>query len=292
MKKILVLLVSFVLLTGNCFAIVDWKQGTNASPLAGASNASDIDYGASNYLADPLDKLLKYNIRGCTLTRTSASVITVSAGEVTCMNGAVAIKRMRENTSTATMDMTVVGVGGIDSGSAEVVSTWYALYAVADANATTFTIIAAQQGTALSDATYYRYIGSVYNDSGSDLKNFYWFGTGSTPLIMWDVPVVITTTLSAGVWSGATSCSTGMPSTSTLAVFGLKGTKGADDAGVWIRPNGSTWSTNNENGTYNGVSHIGGQRICVTDSSQQIQYYNVAATAATSISVEGFYISR
>jgi len=286
-----------LLFVNNSFAIVDWQRGLGEDAVKGTDNASDTDYDVTNYLQDPLDRLLFKEIEGCTLTRTSATVITASIGSVSCSNGAGTIKRFRQNTATTTMDMTVVGVGGIDSGSAEGASTWYSLYAVADADATTFTVIAASQGTALSDVTYYRYIGSVYNDSGSDLKNFYWFGSGHTPLIMWDVPILITTTASAGVWSAATSCSAAMPSTSTLAVFGLSAQEAGGVTALWIRPNGSTGATANPGVSYAGTGiynygYFYGQYRCMTDSSQQIQYYGDAGDSQTGIAVQGFYINR
>ncbi len=275
------------------FAITDWNRGDGTDAVKGTDNASDIDYDVTNYIQDPLDRALQYYIRGCTLTRTSATVITVSIGEVVCSNGAGTIKRMRQNVATTTMDMAVVGVGGIDSGSAEVISTWYDIYSVADANATTFTAIAAQQGTALSDVTYYRYIGSAYNNAAGDLQNFYWFGYGNNPIVMWDVPISITTVLSSAAWSGATSCSAAMPSSSTLAVFGLyEGDGPGSFPRIFIRPNGSTWSTSHANSIMNSSQYAGGQRMCITDSSQQIQYYNDVNDNATEIMVEGFYISR
>lgn len=299
MKKICFLVLAFVLmLSGTSFAIVDWVRGDGTDAVKGTDNASDIDYDVTNYLQDPLDRMLMHYVWGCTLTRTSATVVTVSAGEVCCSNGAATIKRMRRNSSTTTIDMTAAGVGGIDSGSAEKNSQWYDLYAVADADATTFTAICAEQGTALSDVTYYRYIGSFYNDSGGDILNFYWFGNGNDITVMWDVPVNITTTVSAGAWSAATSCSSAMPSSSSMCIFGMYSAQaGGSAAGIWIRPNGSTWATGYENGLFHedtggGTPTIGAQRLCKTDSSQRIQYYSDAADTATSIDVEGFVFNR
>jgi len=283
-----------MLFSVNGYCIVDWIQGDGSDALPGATTAgADIDYGVTNYLQDPLDRLLINYIRGCTLTRTSATTVTVSAGEVVCSNGAGTIKRFRQNTATATMVMTTAGVGGIDSGSSEKVSTWYSLYAVADADATTFTIIASEQGVALSDVTYYAYIGSVYNDSASDLKLFYWFGTGQFVFAKWDIPINITTTLSSGAWSAATSLSSAIPSSSTLALLGIYWSYAGATSGVFVRPNGGTGQTVNTGGNgLVGYQTTAAEIICPTDSSQQIQYYNSAGMEGISINVDGFWITR
>ena len=300
MKRITGIVLALLLISNQCFAISDWYQGSGTAPIQGTDNVSDIDANSKNYAFDPLDKLLTHHIWGCTLTHTSDDVITVSVGEVTCSNGAGTIRRMRKNTATTTVDFTAAGVGGIDSGSARDDSSWFDIYAVADADATTFTAIAAKQGTALSDVTYYRYIGSVYNDASDNISNFYWFGNGDTPLIMWDVPVSTATVVSAGAWSAATACR--MPSTSTCGVFGLQARDSADIYAVQIRRNGSTWKDGSgttvvyEDGVGGednaATGGAGGQRICMTDSSQQIQYYNDAGDSTVAIHLEGFYIKR
>jgi hypothetical protein len=305
MKKLAIMLLILMMAT-NSFAIIDWIRGDGTDGVKGTDNASDIDYDVTNYIQDPLDRALQHTIRGLTLTHTSDDVITVGIGEVTCYNAAGTIKRMRQRTTTTTVDFTAAGVGGIDSGSARDDSSWFEIYAVADADATTFTAIAAKQGTGLSDVTYYRYIGSVYNDASDNIKNFYWFGYGDNPLIMWDVPVnVVSLDPAEQAWSGAISCSTAMPSTSIYAIFGIAaGMTNTEARWVAIRPNGSTWithsdATGNADSTSGGSSaqEIGGQRSCLTDSSQQIQYYcddsfNNAAINTLVINVEGFHINR
>jgi len=293
MKRILVVLLAISLLFATpSYGIVDWIRGDGTDSVKGTDNASDIDYDITNYLQDPLDRQLMNYIHGCSLTRTSVSVITVGIGEVVCANGAGTIKRMRQNTSTTTIDMAVAGVGGIDSGSAEKASTWYDAYAVADANATTFTAICAEQGTALSDATYYRYIGSFYNDSGSDIKEFVWSGNGKDPFILWPTPVSLTTTAVAAFT--AQSCSTGMPSSSTLGLFGVNVGNTNNAAQLYMRPTGTT-GTGITFGYSTSNSHTSnrGQVVCATDSSQSIDYYDSNVAAPTvGIRVDGFWLKR
>jgi len=294
MKKLLVVLM--MLIASNVFAISDWRQGNNTAPITGGQNPSDLDTNTENYAFAPLDKLLTNYVYGCTLTYASASTITVGIGEVNCTDGT--IHRFRKNTATVTLDMGVVGVGGIDSGSgAEAADQWYSVYAVADASATTFTVICGKQGTALSDVTYYRYIGSFYNNTGFNIANFNWFGKGSIILITWDLPVNITTAVSAGAWSGALSCSAGMPSTSTMGLFGGY-IYGTGSQNLYIRANGGTSSVgdyDNALATVTSAWFSNGHLTCATDSSQQIQQYtliNSGGGTTISISLLGYYLNR
>jgi hypothetical protein len=144
---------------------------------------------------------------------------------------------------------------------------------------------------------YWRYIGSVRLDAvgSGNIRGFWWQGTGNDITIMLDVPVSVTTTTSNGVWSSAVDCSDGIPPTSELGIFGMYARDDDAARGVWIRPNGTTWATGEENGIYAASAtpnYIAGQRICATDSSQQIQNYNDVNDDGTGIDVEGYYFSR
>lgn len=112
--------------------------------------------------------------------------------------------------------------------------------------------------------------------------------------VMYDIPLSVTTSVSAGSWSGATAVI--MPTFSEKGVFGLKASDDAATTGVWVRPNGTTWAVGDENGvttSSGGASSdtIGGQRACATDASQQIQYQNQTGDNATAIDIEGYDIS-
>lgn len=188
MRKLLLAFLILALFAGQAFAINDWIRGDGTDSVKGADSPSDNPANITNYMQDPLDRLLSNYVYGCTLTRTSATVITVSAGEVCCSNGAGTIKRFRKNTATTTITITGAGVAGLDSGSSEKASTLYNVYAVADADATTFTAIAAEDGVALSDVTYYRYIGSFFNNAAQDIDAFYWIGEGASVKVVHDDP--------------------------------------------------------------------------------------------------------
>lgn len=299
-KRILSMFLVLMFTASICYGdINDWIKGDGTDAVEGADNISDLDTLITNYIQDPLDKLLTESIHGCTLTYATAATVTIGVGEVTCYNAAKTIKRMRRNTSTVTITLPASGASGssLDTGNAAI-STWYHVYAVADADATTFTGICSASASAPTGYTYFRYLGSFYNNAADNIDPFYWYGTGPMALIMWDIPVSLTTSNSSAAWSGALACR--MPSTSQLGVFGL----GLLDGGglatghvIFIRPNGSTWNTTWTNGIsgYVNKASIGhsGQRVCATDSSQQIQYQNDnGAGVGIEIAQEGYYITR
>lgn len=119
-------------------------------------------------------------------------------------------------------------------------------------------------------------------------------------VVMLGVPVNVTTAVSDNAWSAAIDCSDGIPAFSIMGIFGLKFEENDSSAtSMFIRPNGSTWVTEIENGigqaaTQGGAHDLSGQRQCATDISQQIQLYNRddgGTTDATVVDVEGFLIN-
>jgi len=149
---------------------------------------------------------------------------------------------------------------------------------------------------------YWRLIGQVKVNASNKTLAQSWYGSSENVKIMWNIPQLMSTTLSLGVWTDGSTlakgdCSTLIPATSNLAVFGLYSFQNITGAGVWIRPNGSTWSINEANGATNvtggGISYaVSGQRLCATDSSQKINYYCYPADTAVTISVEGYEFDR
>ena len=105
---------------------------------------------------EAVDRLLSNYKVGCALSYTSATTISVAAGEVVCSNSAGTVRKFRSNTSA-----TAVTFANIDTG-AEAASTTYFVYALADADATTFTISISLSSSAPTGATYYKKIGSFY----------------------------------------------------------------------------------------------------------------------------------
>ncbi len=292
MKKILVALTLVCMLSSQCFAINDWKQGLNTDAIQGTDVGADIDANLKNYAVDPLDRMLSGYIHGCTLTRTDAATITISAGEVCCSNGAGTIKRMRKNTATTTASMGAVGVGGIDSGSAEAATTIYDVYAVADANATTFTAIIAKHGTALSDVTYYRYLGSFFNNAAQDIDDFTFIGNGSSCKIYFDNIFSNNEyrVLNAGGAVAFTNvdCSGLVPSDITDSVD-IQVQVSALTAMVYFRKDGSS-ATNGFAISLYALSNVDCAVISVPVSSGIFEYKLVAGTV--SMWVKGYTFSR
>ena len=301
MKKFLLVLLILGMMVNPVLGadINDFKRGDDSEVIKGAESISDIDTLLEAYLSDPLARLLGSSIAGVELTWTDANTITVEIGRVACKS-AGGVLRFRENTSTFTIDLsTSSDTSGVDKvGDVDKASSWFHIYANADADATTFTGCASLSASAPDGPTYFRYIGSVYNDAGQDMLAWFWTGRGSYAVVEWDIPIVITTTISAGAWSGATSCALGMPSTSEKALFGLYvGDTTAQSASIAVIPNGgdeTAPSAPNEISvnTASAAGHISGQFFSATDSSQQIKYYNGAGDEVTSVNVDAFILER
>jgi len=132
------------------------------SKPAGTDQAADIDsYIGINNAA--LDRLVYTYRQGCKIVYASVSTLTVEAGALALPNSAGTVVRWRRNTSSTTVAWT-----NIDTGS-EASSTTYYVYAVADADATTFTIKISTNSAAPTGCTYYRRLGYFYNDASSNI---------------------------------------------------------------------------------------------------------------------------
>lgn len=143
---------------------------------------------------------------------------------------------------------------------------------------------------------YWRNIGAIrLNASGSgNVVRF----LQVEDCVQWDVPISLTTTLSSGVWSSALSCSTAIPATSKLGKFELYiSSNSATNQAMSLRPNGGTSETPSPtvgNIVCGDSNNFGGQTFCVTDSSQQIQYYQFSSTTvdAADVKVIAYYYNN
>jgi len=120
--------------------------------------------GGAQAYSESLTNLLLNYIRGCKVEYKSAADIYVRLGEI-MITDASGNRRLRRNTSDLTVNWT-----NIDTG-AEEASTTYYVYAVADASATTFTVKISKSASAPSGCTFYKKIGSFYNDSSSNITS-------------------------------------------------------------------------------------------------------------------------
>lgn len=159
MRKFIAVLVLF-LLASPAWCADQWDKTRpaitdqwTAWPAASQANNKSIDRMLANYR------------EGMTLSYSSATTIAVSAGEVMCSNSDGSVRKMRQNTSAVN-----VTFADIDTG-AEASSTTYYLYAVADADATTATFKISASSTAPTGITYYKRLGSFYNDASSNITD-------------------------------------------------------------------------------------------------------------------------
>ena len=119
---------------------------------------------ASQANNDALDRVLSNYREGMTISYSSASALSVSAGEVVVSTAAGDVRLMLNNTSA-----TSVGWSDLDTGS-ESSSTTYYIYAIAATSAAeTATFKISASSTAPTGITYYKRIGSFYNDASSNI---------------------------------------------------------------------------------------------------------------------------
>ena len=158
MKKILLVLLMILAFTFNAYAVDNWDK----TQPAGTASAADIDalIIANN---NSVDRLFSNYRSGCKLTYASASTITVGTGTIICNNSAGTVRRLRANSSTVTMAWS-----DIDT-SSEAASTTYYVYAVGDTDAATFTVKLSTNATSPTGITYYKRLGSFYNNASSNI---------------------------------------------------------------------------------------------------------------------------
>jgi len=111
-------------------------------------------------------------VRGGRNNYVSASAITIgTTSEKSCVQSSDQLD-MIEWTGTLPIDITVAGIGGLDTG-AEAPSTWYAVYCVKDTAGLVSGVFSASFSAPTLPVGYkYRRIGSVRNNSSSSFLNF------------------------------------------------------------------------------------------------------------------------
>ena len=131
---------------------------------AGTESPSDLDSLITTN-NDVVDRLLADYREGVKLSYASAATITVGTGQIVCDNSGRTLRKWRENTSALTLAWTDIDTGGEES------SKTYYVYACADTDATTFTAVISLNSSSPSEVTYYKRLGSFYNDSDGDISN-------------------------------------------------------------------------------------------------------------------------
>jgi len=144
------------------FAASQWDK----TAPAGSSLAADIDQNVATVNNEAVDRLLSNYRNGAYAYSTgSANGFSVSVGDLVISNSSGSIRRFRVNTSA-----TAVTWSNMDTGSGDAVSTVYYYYAVADTDATTWTVMISLSSTTPTGATYYRKLGSFYNNSAGSIE--------------------------------------------------------------------------------------------------------------------------
>lgn len=159
----------FLTISLNVFGYTDWDKDN----VTGSSSPSDLDtlLQANN---GALDDFLEYGRFQAKIVPNTVSSFYVGAGSVACSNSTGTERRLRKNTS-----VTTVTWADIDTG-AEAVSTVYFVWAVADADASTFTVKISVNGTAPTGCTYYQRLGYFYNNPSGDIVDIFNFSNSVT----------------------------------------------------------------------------------------------------------------
>jgi hypothetical protein len=157
MKKIISVLLMLVLVSP-VWAADEWLK---TRPEATDTRVAWPTDNQANNAA--IDRLLANYREGMTISYSSAAAVSVSAGEITCSDTAGDVRKMRKNPSA-----TSVGWADIDT-LAEGASETFYLFANCDADAATATFKISRSSTAPTGITYYKRIGSFYNDASSNI---------------------------------------------------------------------------------------------------------------------------
>ena len=166
MRKILSLVFALSLFCTPAYPANQWRESTGASSIPGTINPGTLDTNIFQNIVDPADRLLANYREGVTIQYASASTLTVTSGEITVSNSSGSIRLFQRNTGN-----TSVSWSDIDTG-AEATSTTYYVYAVvSSATDSTFTIKISTSSSSPSGITYYKKLGSFYNNSSGDIEN-------------------------------------------------------------------------------------------------------------------------
>ncbi len=247
MKRILLSLIVTCGLCSSVFAADQWDK----TKFADATLIPDAP-GLMRVNNEAIDRILEYKKEGSDVIYSSSTQTLVSSGAVACSNSGGTVRRLRTNTSATTVTW-----ANIDTGS-EANSTTYYVYAVADTDATTFTIEISTNSTAPTGATYYKKLGSFYNDSSGNIdkdkiyttpygnavndssgKNIskwldiYDFGTSTSSYTERDESSMMVA-YGRATMSGSSVSISNLPFTDTPSCFGIRYTAGSVSQAIQI----------------------------------------------------------
>lgn len=159
MRRIFIVLLILISLVSNSWAATGWVK----TKPAGTDSPATIDTSIGENNA-ALDLMLSTYTMGCKVAYSSASQLTVGTGGVMVSNSAGTIRLMLANAAATTVTW-----ADLDTGS-EAASTTYYIYAIGSATTdTAFTVKISTSSTVPNGVTYYKRLGSFYNDSSSNI---------------------------------------------------------------------------------------------------------------------------
>lgn len=141
---------------------------------------------------------------------------------------------------------------------------------------------------------YWRCVGAIrLNAVGSgEIDKFYQAGS----FYSWDVPVVVSTTVSDGAWASQ-SCTAAIPAISTRGQFSIGLYVANQSMWEYVRPTGGTGPATGTvigQGDLSGYTHMAGTLDIMTNSSQSIDHReekNGGALSDYHLAVKGFYLN-
>lgn len=260
------------------------KYGSVTRTVDNRGDASDVNVFDKNHIA------------GLTVSRTSATVIAIAAGE--CRDDADTFDITLS--ATVSPDITASGANGLDTGS-EANSTLYYVWLIADSSGTNSVAgllsASATSPTLPSGYDKKRLIWAVYNDSSGNFLDFTQAGdycryTGDV------IDEVDDNTISADTAEVATLSA--VPASCIAHIYGnlRNTTETATEAHLHIRTNGAAddvtstteaWAAIATAAVFDEMTSIGSVLV---DSSSQVQYAasEAAGTASVRIRTLGFWM--
>lgn len=157
MKKLFIGLVVSLLLVSQGYCADPWDV---TIPL-GTTSPSDLDTNIPiNWAAQ--DRLLSNYRQGFKIYYSSASALTVGAGEVMVSNSGGTTRLMLNKTSSTTVNWS-----NLDTGSEAASTTYYVYAGTSTTTDTSPTFYISASSSAPTGVTYYKRLGSFYNNSSS-----------------------------------------------------------------------------------------------------------------------------
>lgn len=235
-------------------------------------------------------------LRGLTVDVLTATTFTVAAGFARdFFNG-----RNIDSPVQLSGDITVVGAGGLEKGTAEAADTWYAVHIIDDSRKNQLpNVLLSLSPTAPTlpiGFDIFRRVGWIRNDSGSDFLVSHAFGENSTKQVFYDESGATVSALTNGsaIVFTTVDLSEFLPPTSKMSILEVEfetGTAGASSSDTArIRPNGFTVDETIFRPAY-GVKAAdkgSGQMIMPTDGGQLVEYRVEGGDNQLNIEVGGY----